>query len=75
MAGQAQLEVVVGELLDEALAPFDQGHRVLEGGVEVEGVDLADGILDVAEPVRVDVHHRDAAGGGGTVDPGDHERR
>src|SRR4051812_9772637 len=61
-------QVLVGELLDEALAPFHDGHRLLGGRVEIQVVDVG----DAAQPVGVDVHQRHPAAG---VHPRDDERR
>ena len=55
-AVQPDLEVLVGELLDQALPPLDDGDRLLGGGVEVQVVDVG----DAAQPVGVDVHQRHA---------------
>ena len=60
----------LGEPLGQALAPLDDGDRVVERGVEVEVVELG----DAAEPVGVDVHQRRAVAQR-RVHPGDHERR
>jgi len=45
------LEAVLGQPLDHALAPLDDGDGVLQGAVEVERVDLGEGL----ETVGVDV--------------------
>ena len=51
-AVQAHLEVLVGQLLDQALPPLDDRHRLGRRRVEVEVVDVG----DAAQPVGVDVH-------------------
>ncbi len=70
VAAQGDLEAVLAQALGEAVAPFDDGHGVLQGGVEVEVVELG----EAAEPVRVDVHQRRAAHQR-RVHPGDDEGR
>ena len=67
-AVEAHLEVLVGQLLHQALSPLDDGHRVGGGRVEVEVVDVG----HAAEPVGVDVHQRHPAA---AVHAGDDERR
>ena len=70
-------EVSDAELLDHALAPLDDGHRLLHGGVQVEVVDLRTRVGRGAQAVRVGVHQRDltAARGVRPVHPGDDEGR
>jgi hypothetical protein len=64
------LQPRLGQPLGDPLPPLDDGDRVLEGGVEIEVVEL----VDPAEPVGVDVHERRSRAQG-RVHPSDHERR
>src|SRR6266571_953478 len=56
VAGPANddLQAVVGEPLNHALAPLHHGDRTVEIGVQVQIIDLG----RVAEPVGIDVHER-----------------
>ena len=67
---QRDLQPVLGETLDLALTPLDDGDRLVQRGVQVEVVDLG----QVAEPVGVHVHQGRTAGQR-RVHPRDHERR
>ena len=51
-AGDADLQPRLGEVLGHPLAPLDDGDGAVEGGVEVEVVELG----GAAEAVGVDVH-------------------
>ena len=52
VAHDPHLQPRLREALGDVLAPLDHRHRVVEGGVEVEVVEL----LEPVEPVGVDVH-------------------
>jgi hypothetical protein len=62
------LETGLRQPLGDPLSPLDDGHGVLERGVEVEVVEL----VDAAEPIGVDMHQRRSAVEGWVL-PGDHE--
>ncbi len=64
------LDPVVGQPLGQPLTPLHHGDGLVQGGVEVEVVELG----DAADPVGVDVDQRRAVGQRG-MDARDHERR
>ena len=67
---EVELEPAGRQMLGDVLAPLDHGDRLVQGGVEIEIVQL----LGSAEPIGVDMHQLGAAGRR-RMDPGQHEGR
>ena len=69
--------MVLRESLGQTLTPLDHHHRVVEVGVEVQGVQFGQqvGGAVIEQPVHVDMHHRGAPVLPGAMDAGQHIAR